>query len=521
LLRVFVPRQSFVVVYADDDGARGPELFHTRVSQLSQARILLQNAGVWRANQVLHLEVREDASPRNTFEEATDPLLVDNTGRLMRVAVNLHFISSTTVEDSEFYARNCTTSQFEENRTDLPADCRCNSALTGGLPICFAPGESYPLGFEFGAGGPRLADVNNVGREVGGGFIDELTNEYILAMNWKDAVFTQSVGVIWAIDVDTGARRVVAGTIDTPNGYETTGAGYDSNVTVSGVVRHAASLPFLWDVQRGPDGDWYSYASDTADNVEIVRIDPATGDRTLVWRKDVDGQVFGMPQCASDRVGELSVQFTEKSFAMDPAGNFYLTFHNPSDGDGIVRIPADGSACDVVMRVNSTSGDIGTGFSIQSQNIRGMAFFDETIYIYTILGDRLIAVDPATGNRTLVSSVEDQLGSGHPSIGENWLIFDDATGLLFTSGGAADQFVVVDLATGDRQNLLQLSTASPLIPGGHPVPHEVRGPLEPGTWSRERFYFRPGNPDHIGMAINGMSFGIYEIHTSNSFMFSL
>jgi hypothetical protein len=59
------------------------------------------------------------------------------------------------------------------------------------------------------------------------------------------------------------------------------------------------------------------------------------------------------------------------------------------------------------------------------------------------------------------------------------------------------------------------------VPGGHPVAHDIRGPLNPGTWSRERFYFHPDNPDHIGMVINGMSFGIYEIHTSNSFMFSL
>jgi hypothetical protein len=207
---------------------------------------------------------------------------------------------------------------------------------------------------------------------------------------------------------------------------------------------------------------------------------------------------------------------------MDPDGSFYMSFHNPADGDGIVHIPQNGNGCDVVMRINSTTRlDVGGGATFQSQNIRGMGSVNGALIVYTILGDRLYSVNPSTGFRTLVSSVEDQVGTGHPSIGENWFIFDERTQLLWTSGGAADQFVVVDLATGNRQNLLQLSSTSPLVPGGHPVAHDTRGPLDPGTWSRERFYFHPDNPDHIGMVINGMSFGIYEIHTSNSFMFSM
>jgi hypothetical protein len=256
--------------------------------------------------------------------------------------------------------------------------------------------------------------------------------------------------------------------------------------------------------------------------VEITRIDPATGDRTLVWHKDVAGQGHTMGQCTSDRVGELSVQFTSRSFTMDPSGNFYLSFHNPSDGDGIVRIPADGSTCEVISRLHSaTRPDVGGGYTFQSQNIRGMGWVNGDILAYTVLGDRLSAFDPVTGDRTLVSSVDDQVGTGHPSIGENWLIWDDQTGLLWTSGGAADQFVVVDLTTGDRQNLLQMSSSDPLYPGGHPVAHDQRGPIDPGTWSRERFYWHPDNPDHVNMVVNGMALVTFELHTSNSYIFSM
>jgi len=95
------------------------------------------------------------------------------------------------------------------------------------------------------------------------------------------------------------------------------------------------------------------------------------------------------------------------------------------------------------------------------------------------------------------------------------------TSLLFTSGGAADRFVVINLANGDRQNLLQLSSAGPLIPGGNVVAHDVRGPLRPGVWSRQRFYWHPDNRDHVLMMINSIGLGVYEIHTSNSYMFSM
>ncbi|MEW5852696.1 MAG: hypothetical protein AB2A00_28180, partial [Myxococcota bacterium] len=533
IARVYTTRQSWVVVYADDNGAPGAELLHERVSQLSQNRILLRldpqnNTGAhWQPNQLLHLAVYGDDGVRGAWDPATDALLLDRDGQPMARALNLRFISSTTVESSEYYHRNCTTEQFENNRTDLPVDCRCNEALTGGLPICWAPGESFADGHGWGSG-PRPAQVNSVGREVGGGFLDEANRELVVAMNWKDDNYTQSVGVIWAINIDTGARRVVSGTLDTPTGYQTHGAGYESNVTVGGVLRHTATLPYLWDVQPGPDGAWYTYASDTQDNVEIVRIDPLTGDRALVWHIDVAGQGHTMGQCTTSRVNALSVQYTERSFAMDPlTGDFYLSFHDSAVGDGIVRIPLDGSTCTPVMRINGTVEaqaqypTIGGGASIQSQNIRGMGWVNNTLYIYTPLGKNLYAVDPLTGYRTLVSSVEDQVGTGHTAIGENWFLWDDNTQLLWTSGGAADNFVAVDLATGNRQNLLQLSSLSPLVPGGYPVEHAPRGPLNPGTWSRQRFAWHPDNRDHIMMMVNSIALTIYELHTSNSYNFSM
>lgn len=75
--------------------------------------------------------------------------------------------------------------------------------------------------------------------------------------------------------------------------------------------------------------------------------------------------------------------------------------------------------------------------------------------------------------------------------------------------------------TGNRQNLLRLSSAGPLVPNNNAVDHEARGPLKPGVWSRGTFYWHPDNHDHVAMIIDAMLLGIYEVHTSNSYAFSL
>ncbi|MFK7999744.1 MAG: hypothetical protein AB8H86_09110 [Polyangiales bacterium] len=530
--RIYLDHRGWVVVYADDEGERGEELFHTRVSQFSENRILLDNPENWVARQDLHLAVYDDQGVGNEFD-AEDPLIIDRDGNPMEAVANLHFISSTTVEDSEFYYDNCTIEQYENNRTDLPVDCRCNEAQQGGQPICWPPGVSHLDGHAWGSG-PRMADINRLSREAGGGFVDVSTREYVMTINWSDETYTQSAGAIWGVNVDTGARRVISGLNDTPTGYVTVGGGYESNVTVAGADRHTAPFPYIFDVKVGGDGFWYTYGADGGDNIEIIRVDPETGDRTLVWHKRILSgahEEFGQCQRFPDDADDLrSVQYNHRSFTMDPAGNFYLSFRDSEQGDGIVRIDADGSACTPIMRMHGAGGlpDIGGGATFQSQNIRGISWIerpdhDPVIVMFTVLGTRLYSVDPDTGFRTLVSGVGDgdERGTGMNAMGNDWFVWDNETNLLWTAGGNSETLVVIDMDTGDRQNMLRLSNESPLYPGGYPVEHEIRGPVHTGIWSHSIFLWHPDNRDHVAVNVNSMSIGILELHTSNTYTFSM
>ena len=68
---------------------------------------------------------------------------------------------------------------------------------------------------------------------------------------------------------------------------------------------------------------------------------------------------------------------------------------------------------------------------------------------------------------------------------------------------------------------MRLNSKSPLVPGGYPVDHEIRGPVHTGVWSHSIFYFHPDNHDHVAVSVNSMSIAIMEIHTSNSYTFSM
>jgi hypothetical protein len=203
-------------------------------------------------------------------------------------------------------------------------------------------------------------------------------------------------------------------------------------------IQTVGSGPVLaspFEVQPGPDGNYYvatyNYVrinNSLTPTVDIIRVDPVTGDREMVWRSNhlgynFDNQPNPYGHCANGRNGEgyryYSVQIGRKAFGIDEEGNFYLSYaHNgntpTSDGIGIIKVGADGSTCDFVTRTKTGINNplyqgvnIGTGPEPQAGPYKGMLVRNGKLYVSTQLDDDLYEVDIATGNRVALHT-EDQ-----------------------------------------------------------------------------------------------------------------
>ena len=128
----------------------------------------------------------------------------------------------------------------------------------------------------------------------GGGFIHN--GELYAAVRYTGGSNGAHPGAIYAIDIVTGDRRVVTGSYQTSTGQVNVGSGH----TVNG-----DALPELTHIKLGADGMIYAIGSSTLE-VEITRVDPTTGARTLLWRRQqlADGMNASYPygQCYDGRV---------------------------------------------------------------------------------------------------------------------------------------------------------------------------------------------------------------------------
>ena len=211
--------------------------------------------------------------------------------------------SSVLDTSSEYYIRGCTLNLYLDAPTELPMDCRCRRSTSGtgmslgsGIIQCWPVATSWNRGHRF-ATGPHFYSVSS-NRQSGGGVLDETTNKLYFAFNWSDGTYTEA-GLIGAFDITTGERSIVSGVYKDPSlGYQTYGSGHVSaRYNSNGGQLEATTMPYVQDVEMGDDGYLYALSSDTATNVEITRVDPATGERTLMWKREVPGLTSGFGQC--------------------------------------------------------------------------------------------------------------------------------------------------------------------------------------------------------------------------------
>lgn len=417
---------------------------------------------------------------------------------------------------SPFYALACDDNIYMAATTGLIMDCRCNRS-NAAMQECRPAADAWTAGLRRGTG-PNTQPINLA--KWGGGFIHQ--GELYAAVHYTGGnVATIKPGAIYAFTLSNGNRRVVSGSyVDPVNGRVDVGSGY----TLQG-----EALPFLVDAKLGTDGKIYAMGSDTLNNVEITRVDPQTGARTLVWRRQslAEASITNFPygQCFDGRAstsyagGFLPVQPEERAFALATDGSFFIGWK--ADGVGVMRISADGTTCTHVSRwaSNNTTQplpNIGTGLTPQYGTISGMLHRNGVIYAQT--QDTLLAINDTNGNRTAFSTISTIGG-----IGETNFFVDETRQIFFACGTVASRKCSVhSLANGNiAQGLFSIGVTQPVLPGKYPLLQGAKGALDNNNYNGYgAVALDPMNPNILYFVIlSGLV--RYEIDTGNSYIMSM
>lgn len=300
--------------------------------------------------------------------------------------------------------------------------------------------------------GPRL----NLGRTQGG-YVEGTT--LITAVDVDDNLDDKSL--IAKVDLATGKREIVSGKFEDPaNGPVEVGTG-PSLYQPYGIVKVDGGIVVA---SSGPDG-----------TIALLKVDPATGNRTSLWSSDVGGKL-SCGKLASK--AQISVQH-EIGVAAGASGELYLGIEVPNDSfalQGIARIKPD-KTCEVVTLSRKVGGsspdDVGAGPALYSMT-RGLTFANGALWLVTNDEYSLFSVDPATGKRSRVSSSYSatQVGDG-ADLGRNSFAIDSASSAAWTVGATntGSLFITsVDLTNGKRTDRMAAGTYGPVkgTTGGNP-----------------------------------------------------
>ena len=198
-----------------------------------------------------------------------------------------------------------------------------------------------------------------------------------------------------------------------------------------------------------------------------MRIDPATGERTLAWKaqddSDVDITGTWAGQCfRPDAYGrEESIAFQAQAFEVGPDGTFYLSMHGDREGDGIISISADGQTCTYHSRWGGLGHDpgggatavppptpIGGGFDVGSFPVQGLLFHDSLIY--GVSNAELYSFNLTTGDRAKATWQNGIYGG----MGFSNMFWDPTRNVIWAVGTVASYVgSIVSLTTGRRESI--------------------------------------------------------------------
>lgn len=401
-------------------------------------------------------------------------------------------VSSLKDPQSPHWSRACPLKQHLEHKTALVADCRCfqNCAPRDGIDVCKRPQDLARAGVHVGAG-PSLAGAHDA--HYSGGFVDAEAGELVVAAYWGGGSARR--GLVLAVDLATGDRRVVSGRWLDEAGTER-GRG------------EGADFQYLVDVQRGPDGALYAW-SDPADpsSHEILRVDPKSGARTLVWKSRAPA--FGQLRAGD---GKTMVQTHDHGFGLDADGGFFVGVSNPQTGHGVMKVSADGKTCRPVA-LSSKDAALARGAGPELRGfVQGYTLHGGKLHAFTQQPHQLLEIDPATGDRKVLLK-----GNASGAMGSRWAAWDSTHALWWTAG-AMNTVTLVGFDPATRKVLNVFKTcgdaAFPWFPLCATGPAQINSLNYGGIWKHP-------SQDRVLMAQDSVGIVELELATGNSRVLSL
>ncbi len=309
---------------------------------------------------------------------------------------------------------------------------------------------------------------------LGSGYIDAASNSVIVPLEIGSQQDNQ--GVVMRVDLLSGDRSVISGY----DGEQTRGKGV-AYVSDRGYPSEAYDLGRVMVVRPGPGGTIIALVDKGLQSrTELIRIDPGSGDRTLLWAskvfpdaapsgpaaiRDIEQARFHLGSaslCASDdRVGLKPASV----FETDGQNAYLMLVNNPSgSGSGLVKVPLQGGKCSWISEYfPDGSSPIGSGPTINTlsplvfaSGLLGQEFLAATGPNPS--GNTLFGIDTQSGARRTLSANNVQSpgrgrGGGDP-LGYLGALAVGSAGIATARPGADSLYfepVLVNPQTGDRR----------------------------------------------------------------------
>lgn len=336
-----------------------------------------------------------------------------------------------------------------------PALLDCSAAANQSDPRCL-PRPSQEMAGALGSGfAPAQLDSTT---GIGSGFVDTASCRLVSVLrNFQVAEH----GLVFATNLTTGARSVVSGSYDDPaSGPVTVGAAS----AVDGGP--GPDLDGIEDVQPEPSGKWLAYIqkpmTDELMRLQLVEIDPANGNRSLVWEAQEATTPNNELPCLNGSTSVI-LQPNATSLAVGSDGAAYLPVNDPTGaGRGLIRIK-DGQ-CSVV---SMTDGNVtaGSGIANPQGDLVSARYAGGKVYVLNDLDVSLLSIDVTTGARVRISSsdAQNELPASQTTLvplGTSSLALSGSA--ILTAGDPSSYFNIasVDPTTGLRTGYQVTATAS-------------------------------------------------------------